>query len=188
MNMKEKITVLSLSLICFLMLSIFAFPLALADPNQGQKVGITINWGSAKTLSYEMWNTPSGVVHREATLYFKEVHLIYDDSTGHKDLVGTATEIRYGEWNQEGLTHRSCHRYYVITIPATADHGAGTFEGESKLLLTDYVTTTTGTTYNAMAHGLFHGTGAFEKQTINADDPWGPNDPSPVWTGYLLKP
>jgi hypothetical protein len=180
--MKGKIV--SVSLLAVLMLSIFALPFAVADPTKGQKEPITIVWLKSTTTSASQWMTPSGVVHRTATLSSNlEIYI----GAATTPLKATAVETRYAEWNQEDLTHRSCHRNYVITIPAQGKTEAGGFEGNSKLQIFDYVTTPV-TSYNAFANGLFHGFGANEGQTINAGDDWGLNESPIVWTGYILKP
>jgi hypothetical protein len=181
-NMKRKFFIVSL--LAVLLVSTFVLPLAMASPDQGQKVPIKITWEGATTTSYNVWTTPGGVVHREATLSFSNIKIYIDDSA--TPLTATAVETRYATWNQD-LTHRACHRSYVITIPAQGTTSAGGFEGNSNLQIFDYITTPT-TTYIAMAKGLFHGFGAFEGQTINAGDDWGINEKIPTWEGYLLKP
>ncbi|HLN44399.1 MAG TPA: hypothetical protein VK209_01690 [Candidatus Sulfotelmatobacter sp.] len=72
-----------------------------------------------------------------------------------------------------------CNDYYVVSFPIVG----GGFEGNSHISLSNYVN---ATTYTALVHSLFHGTGAFEGQTLNVGVDRGPAA-NMVWEGYLLK-
>lgn len=183
--MKTK-KIISISLFAVLLISVFAIPLALAEPNQGNKVPITIKWIGrtidSKTL--DSW-TSGGVIHRTVTYNYKSVEIYIGGSTT-PSLTGTAVEYLKASWNQANElnptgTHLNCERTIIITLPG------GTFEGNSILKLDDYVPPN----YEVWARGLFHGTDAFAGQTINANSgsPWADTIPgTPIlWTGELLK-
>jgi hypothetical protein len=180
MKKAALLTLLSISLL----IVVFLAP-AIASPTQGKKETVVISWGKGTAVPNTeiKWETPSGVVHREVQMYFANVQIFIGDST--TPLKGFAYETRYAEWNQEGLNHRSCHRYYEISILGQdLKTVVGTFEGNSKLLIDDYVS---AASYTVMAHGVFHGTGLYDGQMINAGEKW--TDQSTVtWTGYILIP
>jgi hypothetical protein len=157
-----------------LMLTIGVLPV-LAEPTNGQKVPVKIKWAATGTTTLER-NDSDGLSHRILKTTWN-VQLFIDDAV--TPLYGTAVSIRQVLYAYAKLQMAVYNDDYVISFPTEE----GGFEGSAHLLLTDYAG---GTNYNIQIHGLFHGTDAFEGQTLNVGVDKGPA--SFVWEGYLLKP
>ncbi|HLN44394.1 MAG TPA: hypothetical protein VK209_01665 [Candidatus Sulfotelmatobacter sp.] len=178
--MKKTILMIIVASIALAMSATPLIGMVIADPAQGQKVPITLIWTQTQLTTIERNDTASGVSHRHIHVWYN-IQLTIDNTA---TLSGTAFAERDNVVRppQDGFLYgdRVLRDYYVLSFPSEG----GGFEGNAILQLTDY---TSLTVYNAMTHGLFHGTGAFEGQTINAGRDWGPAGQTATWTGYLLK-
>ena len=164
------------------LLTLFALPVlqALAAPTNGQKVPVTIKFNAYGNIPGERWDTNGGIIQRRDFTMFYHVSIIID---GAPPLLGECVAMRDSMFNTKEMSN-ICREYYVVSFPSLPPED--TFEGNGLLLITDY-NPGPPVTFNIMTHGLFHGTGAFEGQTINAGYS-GPFPGGPGWTGYLLKP
>ena len=170
--MNKKIIRLAITL---LTVAILVTPV-LAVPTQGQKVPITLQFNPEGNTGGVTKVTPSGIRHW--TNRDKVYSLIFSID-GAEPIPGLDNAISSYKWwtDDEGMGNGIYHEFNVLTFEG------GTFEGNSKLKFTDFDYGTR--TFNVEAHGVFHGTGVFEGQTIVA----GYEGPSGgTWSGYLLKP
>lgn len=168
--MNKKILMVAVALMAVVMLATPVF----ADPTQGQKAAITINWTRTNRITVDEWWSSDLVRHRHMHVWW-DVELIID---GGPPLPGTGyTERDAVRVTQKDGFNNVLHDYYVLTFDG------GGFEGNALIMVQNQGTPD----FRGRAHGLFMGTGDFEGQTINAGHGWVPAGP-PVWTGYLLKP
>ena len=172
--MKKKFIVLSLGL---LILFAFVAPV-IAGPTNGQKVPVTLKFTVIKGAPGERWDTNGNTSQRRDWRINYTVYLSID---GAAPIVGKSVDVRDAMvFRGEKVGMEVYRQDTVMSFPTEG----GTFEGNEMLLLTD-VNIGPPLTFYLKAHAVFHGTGAFEGQTINADYD-GPQ--GGVWTGYLLKP
>jgi hypothetical protein len=146
-----------------------------AAPPEEKKVPITLKFSPFKTVNGEKNVLPSGITQRRD----------YTISYNLKFSIGGAAPIDgLGIAVRDSMTNpiELLASYHEDNVLSFASLPGGTFEGNSEILLTEI---TSPTTFNVHAHGVFHGTGVFEGQTISAgyDGPAGG-----TWIGYLLKP
>ncbi|HLN44393.1 MAG TPA: hypothetical protein VK209_01660 [Candidatus Sulfotelmatobacter sp.] len=173
--MKKKI--IGLGIMLFLLLPMLA-PVLAASPGE-QKVPITIKFlpvGSA--TGGERWETPSGIIQRREATKVYNLQLSID---GGPIITGSCTTALVDYMFSGSAQMQILREEYVMVFPSLS--ASGTFEGNAMLLLTDYVASPLA--FNVKAHGVFHGTGDFDGQTINAGY-MGPR--GGTWEGYLLKP
>ena len=171
--MNKKIFGIFISLAFLAMLVIPAF----ASPTKGNKVAVTLTWTNPA-------GTPAGidetgiVTHRHGIGTW-DVELEIDDGPTYIGAaVDTVREILIvPQTDGNNLLWRE---HLEVSFP----EAGGGFEGYFVVLM-DGVGNPLE--LRSKAHGLLHGTGAFEGQTINAGHNWRPPGPL-VWTGYLLKP
>jgi hypothetical protein len=167
----------------FLFLLILITP-ALASPTKGNKVGITLTW-TATNFVYLDAKEVGNTMHFHINYYWN-VTLAIDDN-GPK-INGTAITDRY----MTGVLQKDGGRLVVADYTEFSfPDDEGGFKGNSAIMMIGYIPIEPPVWQKSKAHGLFHGTGAFEGQTINAGNHWIPFDPlaeSHVWYGYLLKP
>ena len=171
--MNKKILVIFVALMAVAMLATPLVAMVTAEPSQGQKVPVTLQWTATGTTTLER-NDTDGLSHRLLRTTWK-VKLFIDGST--TPIEGTAVSIRHVLWAYSKLQMAVYDEYYELSFPT------GGFEGNGHILLTDYAG---GTNYDVRIHALFHGTGAYEGQTLNVGRDKGPA--SFEWEGYLLKP
>ena len=166
----------------FLFLVILITP-ALASPTKGNKVGITLTWTETNTVYLEQ-KIVGNTMHFHINVYW-DVELAID---GRPTLNGTAfTDRDLTVVLQKDGGRLVIGDYYELSFP---DEEGG-FEGNAAIMLTGYIPIEPPIWEKSKGHGLLHGTGAFEGQTINGGNHWIPFDPfaeSHIWTGYLLKP
>jgi len=150
----------------------------LAAPTNGQKVPIIIKFTSPQTIvKGESWTTNGGVIQRRDFVVGFNVEL---DVEGESPIFGSAVVERdVGMANVPKNEMLLWHEEYVISFPTEG----GGFEGTLVEHYTDFVSMSS---YDLDIHFVLLGTGAFERQTINA---WrtGPAGPGGA-IGYLLKP
>ncbi len=174
--MNKKVLVILVALMALAMLETFAAP-TMAAPTNGQKVPVTMKWANVGPTTTITHDVNGNVSHRIMTQNWK-VNLTIGDAV--TPIQGTAFGERqtlyiYGRKlngvDQVAIDH------YVITFPG------GGFEGNCHILITDW--DSASRTYNVHLHALFHGTGVYEGQTLNA---WqiGPGT-NFLWEGYLSK-
>ncbi len=177
--MKKAILV---TVIAFLAVSMLAAPVFAAPPVE-KKVPVTLKWApvSGSSIVIERRDVNGNVSHRIITQNWK-VNLTIGDSV--TPIVGTGVVMRqtlYRYSKPNGVVDQVVNDYYVVSFPTLG----GGFEGNVHIMLANYVNSTN---YNVIVvHGLFHGTGALEGQTLNAGVDQGPGA-NMLWEGYLLKP
>jgi hypothetical protein len=172
-KLKKAILVFSIIL---LMIAAVIVPV-LAVPTDGQKVPVILKFTPYKTVNGDKWTTDGNITQRrDYTIYY---HLSLSIN-GATPLIGECVAIRDSISAYTKVPGMAVyHEDYVMSF--VKDEGG--FEGNAMLMMTDYVSPTN---FIMEAHGVFHGTGTFEGQTINA---WRVEGlPGIDWTGYLLKP
>lgn len=178
--MVKKVSVISTALMVVALLATLLVGMVMADPTDGQKVPVVVTYTPipGQQITIERFDTEGNTSHREISLNYT-VRLFIGDAV--TPLVGKVVGSRSAMWmHQKDGLHGILHDYYVFSFPTEG----GGFEGNAILLFTDYVSSASYTVH--MIHGVFHGTGTFEGQTLTAGRDEGP--PSMTWTGYLLKP
>ena len=147
-----------------------------APVNNPQKIPITIKFTPTTTVNGIRNDTPGGIIQRDDYIQRYTVAFSID---GAAPIAGIADGYRDSTFNPH-IQSQVIREYDVISFTSMP---GGTFEGNSLLLLTDYVANPLA--WNVKTHGEFKGTGIFEGQTIVAgyDGPKGG-----TWEGYLLKP
>ena len=178
--MNKKILLIAVALLAIVML---ATPV-LAAPTKGKKVQVTISFTrSTEVEAYNKGWTTNGEIRQErgqVVLYAPVIVTIGTDTP----ITTTSLAERNLHWTypDEGSKPgniRLIHESHVIYLPG------GTFEGNA-LLKFHYISPYGRGDFILEAHGVFHGTGDYEGQTINAwRESGGPGIP---WEGYLLKP
>jgi len=172
--MNKKILML---LVSVLVVAMFAVPLAVAKPTNGQKTAVTVDMAQLTRDDGEVkltGNELNEVVHVTSIQTYAITITFDDDST----LEGTFSAVRVCvNVIQDGEQRINMNDYYELDFPTKS----GGFEGKAKVILD------LGR-HLSMAYGLFHGTGAFEGQTLNIGHGWL-NFITEVnsWTGYWLK-
>lgn len=171
-----KVTVVALAL-ALLMLTMLAVPVLAAPPVE-KKVPVTLKWANVGPTTTVIHDVNGNVSHRIMTQNWKVNITIGDAVT---PIQGTAVGERQTLYIYGRKAHgvdQVVNDHYVITLPG------GGFEGNCHILITDW--NGTSRTYNVHLHALFHGTGVYEGQTLNA---WqiGPGT-TMLWEGYLSKP
>ncbi len=171
---KIAIVVLALSL---LMLAMLAAPVLAAPPVE-KKVPVTLKWANVGPTTTETHDVNGNVSHRIMTQNWKVNITIGDAVTPIQGTVVAERRTLYIYGRKAHGVDQVAIDHYVITLPG------GGFEGNCHILITDY--DSASRTYNVHLHAVFHGTGVYEGQTINA---WqnGPGT-TMVWEGYLSKP
>ena len=156
----------------FLVIS-FALPV-MAEPAEGQKVGVTLKFTPVSGPPGDRRTTNGGVTQvRDAGLTYA-VELTID---GAQPIIGESFAARAAMGKRPEMV--LYHEHQVMYFPTEE----GGFEGYDLLKLTDLQS---ATEFTLQAHGVYQGTGAFEGQTLNLWRTKGPANP--VWEGYLLKP
>jgi hypothetical protein len=170
---KKKILVIAFVLV----IAALMIAPVLADPTNGQKKAVTVimtrndGGGPGIPLSPNVVTGPVIHLHR---LQGYDVTIVFDDGT--PDLVGTVLVER------KMANVKGGHRIILTDnyVFAFVSEGGG-FEGNGQVLL-DRVNGA------SLAWGLFHGTGAFEGQTLNIGHGWEAFSSTPnPWIGYWLK-
>ena len=174
-KVNKKVLIIFVALMAMAALATPLVGMVTAEPTEGQKVPVTIQWTPTGTTTLER-NDTDGLSHRLLRTTWN-VKLFIDGSATPID--GTAVSIRHVLYAYAKLQMAVYEEYYELTFPTEG----GGFEGNGHILLTDYAG---GTNYDVRIHALFHGTGAYEGQTLNVGRDKGPA--SFVWEGYLLKP
>lgn len=156
----------------------------LAVPEQGQKLPISLKFTATTTADgIHHVNVPGDFVlnegsigqRRDAVTSYK-VELSIDGAVA---IVGfSIAERPVCVYNV--IKHQRMIMHEIHVMDFSTEEGG--FEGNALLQFTDYVSPSN---FQIAAHGTFHGTGAFEGQTIVAsyEGPAGG-----TWTGYILKP
>ena len=175
--MKKKILGIIIVLLAVAML---ATPV-LAVPTKGQKVPITMKWARTSNMLLERNDTKGGISHRSLSQTWT-VQLFIDGA--EIPLEGTAVVIRetHMRHTKKGGVDQIIIDHYDISFPTEE----GGFEGNEHMLLTDYVSGPDGATFDVVLHALFHGTGEFEGQILNAGVDKGPGA-TMEWEGFILK-
>lgn len=173
--MKKKILAITTLLVITVVLTTPVF----AVPTAGQKVAVTITWSKWTVVTQDPITTPGGIVQNRIEGTW-DVEIAID---GGPTYTGTSDTIRYlTVVPKEGGADLVLKEIYDISI----DSESGGFEGSGLIIIKVWIPPA-GPYEKAKAHGLLHGTGSFEGQTINAGHSWVP--PGPIqWMGYLLKP
>jgi len=183
-KMNKKILMLLVSVLALAMLAVPVMAIPTNGPN---KVAVTVDMTRNDTPPG--WPGPgpypgeeidpnrfTGVIIHLYRIQCYDVTITFEDTTF---ITGTL------EVERKIVNVKQGHRvimsdHYVFTL----DDGAVArgFEGNGQVLLDNVKG-------RSLAWGLFHGTGAFEGQTLNIGHPWvayGGGGPAP-WTGYWLK-
>ena len=152
-----------------------------ADPTQGQKASITLTWTETSTVYAGEPKIVGNVIQFHMYVTW-DVELAID---GGPTLYGTAfTDRDMLVVLQKDGGRLVVVDYYELSFP---DEEGG-FEGNALVMMTGYIPIEPPIWEKSRGHGLLHGTGAFEGQTINGGGHWHLFDPEHAWTGYLLKP
>ncbi len=159
---------------CLLFLVLLITP-ALASPTKGNKVAVTVTMvrtngpGPGTPLSDNRFTGPVIHLHRLQTF---DVTITFEDASTLEGTIDIERKIVNVKGSRIILTD-----YYVFTF----DSEGGGFEGNGQVLL-DLVNGL------SLAYGMYHGTGAFEGQTLNIGHGWE-SYVSAVnpWYGYWLK-
>jgi hypothetical protein len=173
--MNKKILTITITLLA---LTILATPV-LAVPTKGQKLPVSLKFTPVPSSGVpgEFRLTNGGIGQRRDGAIKYTVELSIDGAT--VPIVGESSADRpivvYNILKHQRFT---LHEIHVMSF-STEDGG---FEGNALLKFTEFVSLSD---YHIETHGTFHGTGAFEGQTIVAgyEGPQGG-----TWTGYILKP
>ena len=151
----------------------FALPV-MAQPNEGQKVAVTLKFTPVGGPPGDRWTTNGGVTQvRDAELTYI-VELTID---GAPAIIGEAVAARDAMGKRPEMV--LYHEHQLMWFPTEG----GGFEGYDLLKITDMKS---ATEFTLQAHGVYQGTDAFEGQTLNLWRDKGPANP--VWEGYILKP
>ncbi len=175
--MNKKVLVIFVALMAVVMLATPLVGMVTAEPTEGQKVPVTLKWANVGPTTTITHDVKGNVSHRVMTQNWKVNITIGDAVT---PIQGTAVGERQTLYIYGRKLHgvdQVANDHYVISLPD------GGFEGNCHILITDW--NSTSRTYNVHLHALFHGTGAYEGQTLNV---WqiGPGT-NFLWEGYLLK-
>jgi hypothetical protein len=196
--MKRKILGIAVAILA---MATLAVPV-MAKPTKGQKAAVIMRNTTTSFGTFDD-HLVGNVLHRDFEMYTTLIIEIYDDEGDlETTLEGTSVVDRKtvnvlqpNKWDGELLTKTIMIDYYVITItleggePVASARG---FEGND-IVVIDGIPSNVYPWIMGRANALFHGTGAYEGQTFNFKEPWGPA-PAPifplaiVWDGYLLKP
>lgn len=158
------------------MLTILAAPV-LATPTEENKVRVTLTWTNTGPTTIIYHDVTGNVSHRNMTQNWAVKIFIGDDQTPIQGTAFGERQTLYIYGRKEQGVDQVANDHYVITLPG------GGFEGNTHILITDW--NSTSRTYNVNLHALFHGTGVYDGQTLNA---WqnGPGT-TMLWEGYLSQ-
>jgi len=172
----KKIAVAVLAL-AFLMLAMLAAPVFAAPPTE-TKVPVTLKWTNVGPTTTVIRDVNGNVSHRIMTQNWAVKLFIGDSETLIEGTAFGERQTLYIYGRKLNGVDQIANDHYVISFPG------GGFEGNTHITITDWDSVLK--TYNVKLHAVFHGTGEFEGQTLNA---WqnGPGT-TPLWEGYLSKP
>lgn len=175
--MKKAVLAITVALMTAALLLTSLVGMVLADPTKGQKVPVEMTFAATGSTTVESTKNNGDITHAS---YLRNwaVALSIDGATPIIGEIVNSERYVIGAYGKLGMG--ILHDEYVISFATEL----GGFEGRAILQITDWVSNTEP--YNMMIHGVFHGTGAFEGQTLNVGVDKGPA--SLTWTGYLLKP
>ena len=175
--MNKKILIIA---VVFLAMAMLATPV-LAAPTKGQKVPVTISFTTSTSVELpdKMWTTKGDIKQvRGGVVEYDPVIVTIDGVTLDPTTSITERNLHWATLSKEGNI-RLMHESHVIALPG------GTFEGNA-LLKFHYISPYGALNFILEAHGVFHGTGDYEGQTMNV---WRESGgPGISWEGYLLKP
>lgn len=164
--------------VAFVLLMLFAVVPVVAEPSRGQKVPIVLKLKPVPGSAFpgEVRTTNGNVTQRRDAGLNYTAELSID---GASPIIGKVVAERGGMAIVSKTGMMLMHETIVLFFPTEG----GGFEGNAPCHYTDFVSLTS---YSLDIHAVFHGTGAFEGQTINAWRSGGAN--SAGFIGYLLKP
>lgn len=163
--------------------AMLAVPVYAKPTNGPNKVAVTLTFveRTSRTIIEDKYS--NGIRHRLLELTWNVELIVTDGPT----LVGTAFAERITILNLKSAKNIQ-RDYYEFWFE---DEGGG-FEGNGLNVLDGFVPAPPppATWEKSKAYGLFQGTEAFERQTLNIGHTWGePGSGSEIedWTGYWLK-
>jgi hypothetical protein len=184
--MKKIVLVLLVSVLAVAMLTVPVMAKPTREPN---KMAVTMTQSPADP-AFVMNGLPvvtGNAVHISQTNYYDVTIEVRDDAgTVVETLTGTNVVYR----NYVAVMQKDGLQKWIFTDYYEFDFGHGGFVGNGKVIM-DGVDFTPPSTLNGyeqtMGYGLFHGTGDFEGQTLNAGHSWESAGGIALWTGYWLK-
>jgi len=186
--MKKKILVLLVSVLTVVML---AFPV-MGKPTNGQKAAVTITMVGALDNPIILSAIPTGsAVHIQITGHYYVTIEIEGGSTLEGEASVDRKLLVVPQLNRAGDEKWMFTDYYVITIDTVDEEPVASprgFEGNGRVMIEGATTEVLAPWVQGRSNALFHGTGAFEGQTLNFNTNWRPFGGGIVWDGYLLKP
>ena len=185
--MNKKILMLLVSVLAVAMLTV---PV-MAKPTKGQKSAVTITMVGAADNPIILSAVPTGsAVH----IHMQGHYYVTIEIAGGSTLEGEAFLDRkllvVPQPNRAGDEKWHFTDYYVITIHTIDEVPVGSprgFEGNGRVMIEGATTQVLAPWIQGRSNALFHGTGAFEGQTLNFNTNWRPFGGGIVWDGYLLK-